>query len=72
MKPISLKAYVRLTAAVKSATNLEGSVAKLSCIVDAWALATSTPSVVAIAFMVGQKTIRLHRRVDRHTIDRHE
>ena len=59
-------------AVVKAATYLEGSITELSCIVDAWALATSTPSVVAIASMVGQKTVRLHRRVDRHTIDRHE
>ena len=53
-----------MTAAiVESATYLEGSVAELS-------LALS--SGVAIASTVGQKTVRLHRRVDRHTIDRHE
>ena len=35
-------------------------------------LATSTSSVIAVASMVRQKTVRLHCLVDRHTIDRHE
>ena len=57
-------------AVVKSTTDLEGSVAELS--LASWTLEPWQPPHLAVASMVRQKTVRLHRLVDRHTIDRHE
>ena len=55
--------YAMRAAVVKSAAYLEGSIAAwtLPCFMDAWALVTSIPSAVAIAYMVVQKTVH---RVD--------
>ena len=54
-----------MTAAiVDTATYLEGSIAELSLASGPWQ-SISTPSPVAIAVMVGQKTVRAHCLVDR-------
>ena len=74
MKPKSLKAYIRHGGHRRRVGRLLGRLRSqtLLCFVDTWAFTTSTPSAVAVASMVGQKTVRLRRRVDCHTIDHHE